>query len=788
MLQPLFVAERPRGDIGKPFQLSSEFKPAGAQPQAIDELCEGLARGERDQVLLGVTGSGKTFTMAHVIQRLQRPTIVLAPNKTLAAQLYGEMRSFFPENAVEYFVSYYDYYQPEAYVPRSDTYVEKESSLNEQIDRMRHSATRAILERRDVVVVASVSCIYGIGSVETYSQMTETVKTGERINRNRLLAHFVEMQYRRNDTNFVRGTFRVRGDTIGIFPAHYEDRAWRVSVFGDEVEGIHEIDPLPGEKITALQSIKVYANSHSVTPRPTLLQAIEQIKRDLKIRLDELFKAGRLLEAQRLEQRTPFDVEMIEATGSCAGIENYSRYLTGRQPGEPPPTFFEYIPDNALLFVDESHQTVPQIGGMYRGDYRRKFTLAEYGFRLPSARDTRPLKFEEWEAMRPDTVHVSATPGPWEMERTGGVFTEQVIRPTGLIDPPVEVRPVSKDGFSQVDDVIAECRDVARKGYRTLVTVLTKKMAEDLTEYMHEQGLRVRYMHSDVDTLERIEIIRDLRLGAFDVLVGINLLREGLDIPECGLVAILDADKEGFLRSETSLIQTIGRAARNIDGRVILYADSITGSMERAMAETSRRREKQHEYNTENGITPESVRKGIADILDSVYERDHVLIGTGTGAGAEGEFADAATIGHNFEAVIGDLETRMRTAAADLDFEEAARLRDEIKRLRATELAVTDDPTAKFISPSPAGGGPARNARRGGATRPHKPALNEMGIALHHEVAPHRSGARRNAPRKPDLDEMGPGVESIPGKRDPSGPRSTLGKPGMHGGFKPRRR
>src|SRR5713226_2239202 len=739
-----------KSEGGVRFAIKSEYEPKGDQPTAIAELVEGIKRNDRTQVLLGVTGSGKTFTMAKVIEATQRPALILAPNKTLAAQLYGEFKSFFPDNAVEYFVSYYDYYQPEAYVPRTDTYIEKESSINEQIDRMRHSATRSLLERDDVIIVASVSCIYGIGSVETYTAMTFAIKQGERIDQRRLIADLVALQYKRTLADFSRGTFRVRGDTVDIFPAHYEDRAWRVNLFGDEVEAIHEFDPLTGRKTDELKFVKVYANSHYVTPRPTLLQAIAGIKLELRQRVEELSRMGRLLEAQRLEQRTRFDLEMMEATGSCAGIENYSRYLTGRRPGEPPPTLFEYVPDNALVFVDESHVTIPQLGGMYRGDFRRKATLAEYGFRLPSCMDNRPLRFEEWDAMRPQTVGVSATPGPWEIEQAHGIFAEQVIRPTGLIDPPVDVRPAR----TQVDDLVGEVREIAAAGYRALVTVLTKRMAEDLTEYLHEQGIRVRYMHSDIDTLERIEIIRDLRLGAFDALVGINLLREGLDIPECALVAILDADKEGFLRSETSLVQTIGRAARNIDGRVILYADTVTGSMERAIAETNRRREKQEAFNAAHGITPERVRRGIADIMQSVYERDHVLISTGGGLAGIGD-EDTATIGHNFEAVIADLETRMRAAADDLDFEEAARLRDEIKRLRATELAVIDDPTAKAVA-----------IARSGSPSPR---------------------TRGEGPRKPTLDEMGPGPDKESKPYRP-GPRSTSGRAGMRGGWRPRGR
>ncbi|PKQ12704.1 MAG: excinuclease ABC subunit UvrB [Alphaproteobacteria bacterium HGW-Alphaproteobacteria-1] len=692
---------------GRRFVLHTEFQPAGDQPTAIAELSSGIRDGERNQVLLGATGTGKTFTMAKVIEETQRPAIILAPNKTLAAQLYGEFKHFFPENAVEYFVSYYDYYQPEAYVARSDTYIEKESQINEQIDRMRHSATRALLERDDVIIVASVSCIYGIGSVETYGAMTQDLEVGRSYDQRTIMADLVAQQYRRNDQAFQRGSFRVRGDSLEIWPAHLEDRAWKLSFFGEELEGITEFDPLTGEKTDTFDKIRIYANSHYVTPKPTMQQAIQGIKRELRQRLDQLVNEGKLLEAQRLEQRTQFDLEMLEATGVCNGIENYSRYLTGRAPGEPPPTLFEFIPDNAIVFADESHVSVPQIGGMYKGDYRRKFTLAEHGFRLPSCMDNRPLKFEEWDAMRPQSVFVSATPAKWEIEQTGGVFVEQVIRPTGLLDPQVEIRPVE----TQVDDLLDEVRRVAADGYRVLVTTLTKRMAEDLTEYLHEQGIRVRYMHSDIDTIERIEILRDLRLGAFDVLIGINLLREGLDIPECGLVAILDADKEGFLRSETSLIQTIGRAARNAEGRVIMYADRVTGSMERALAETDRRRAKQIAYNEEHGITPATIRKNVDDILQGLYKGD-VDMSRVTAK------VDKPLAGANLQAVLEGLRADMRRAAENLEFEEAARLRDEVKRLEAVDLVISDDPLARQSAVEAASAEAVKGRGRSTAGRP----------------------------------------------------------------------
>ncbi len=676
--------ERLKLEGGKRLVLHSEFDAAGDQPTAIRELVEGINAEEQNQVLLGATGTGKTFTMAKIIEETQRPAIIMAPNKTLAAQLYGEFKGFFPDNAVEYFVSFYDYYQPEAYVPRSDTYIEKESQINEQIDRMRHAATRALLERDDVIIVASVSCIYGIGSVETYGAMTLDLKTGDEYDQRGIMQDLVAQQYRRNDSAFARGSFRVRGDSLEIWPAHLDDRGWRLSFFGNELEAITEFDTLTGAKTDDLEKVRVYANSHYVTPKPTLRQAIIEIKKELEIRLKQLEGAGKLLEAQRLEQRTRFDLEMLEASGFCTGIENYSRYLTGRAPGEPPPTLFEYIPDNAIVFADESHVSVPQIGGMYKGDHRRKFTLAEHGFRLPSCMDNRPLKFEEWDAMRPQSVFVSATPQKWELKQSGGVFAEQIIRPTGLLDPQIEIRPVEM----QVDDLLDEARKVATDGFRTLVTTLTKRMAEDLTEYMHEQGIKVRYMHSDIDTLERIEILRDLRLGAFDVLIGINLLREGLDIPECGLVAILDADKEGFLRSETSLIQTTGRAARNVDGRVIMYAERITGSMERAISETNRRREKQAAYNELHGITPATVKKNVEDVLSGLYQGE-------TDQARVTAKVDKPLVGANLAAHLEGLRSEMLKAAENLEFEEAARIRDEVKRLEAVELAVADDPLAR---------------------------------------------------------------------------------------------
>ena len=666
---------------GQIFKIQSDFKPSGDQPNAIKELVAGINSSERNQVLLGATGTGKTFTIAHIIEKTQRPAVILAPNKTLAAQLYGEFKTFFPDNAVEYFVSFYDYYQPEAYVPRSDTYIEKDAQINEQIDRMRHSATQALLERDDVIIVASVSCIYGIGSVETYSAMTQDLRKGNNYELRKIVSALVEQQYRRNDQAFQRGTFRLRGDVLEIWPAHLESRAWRLSFFGDELEKLDEFDPLTGEKTKKMNTVRIYANSHYVTPRPTLTQAIKKIKVDLLKRLEELNKNNQLLEAQRLEQRTNFDLEMMEATGSCNGIENYSRYLTGRKPGEPPPTLFEYIPNDAIIFADESHVAIPQLGGMYRGDHRRKLTLSEHGFRLPSCMDNRPLKFEEWDAMRPQSIFVSATPGNWELSSTQGVFVEQIIRPTGLIDPPVEIRPIQ----NQVDDLLYEVNIASKNNLRTLCTVLTKRMAEDLTEFLNEKGVRVRYLHSDIDTLERIEIIRDLRLGTFDVLIGINLLREGLDIPECGLVAILDADKEGFLRSQTSLIQTIGRAARNVDGKVIMYADKITGSIKVAIEETKRRREKQIAYNKVNKITPESIKKNVKDVLEGVFEGK-------TDLERVTAKIDTKKYGDNLQAHLNGMRKEMFAAAENLEFEEAARLRDEINKLEKVELSIKDNP------------------------------------------------------------------------------------------------
>ena len=618
---------------------------------------------------MGITGSGKTFSMAHVIEHTQRPTLILAPNKTLAAQLYGEMKEFFPENAVEYFVSYYDYYQPEAYVPRRDLYIEKEASINEQIDRLRHSATRSLLERPDTIIVASVSCIYGIGDVETYSQMTLPLKKGEVRNRDALLRQLVELQYTRNDMSFHRGTFRVRGDLVEIFPAHCEDRAWRLSFFDDDLESIFEIDPLKGQKIKELETVTVYPNSHYVTPRPTMNQALKYIKEDLQTRILEFESEKKLLEAQRIRERVTFDIEMMETTGMCPGIENYSRYLSGRGPGEPPPTLFEYLPNNSLVMVDESHISLPQLQGMYRGDQARKANLSDYGFRLPACKDNRPLKFEEWDLLRPQTIFISATPGPWELERTHGVVIEQLIRPTGLLDPVCEVRPTE----GQVDDLIMECLQAVKNNERVLVTTLTKKMAEALTEYLSEAKLKVRYIHSDVETLERIEIIHNLRAGVFDVLIGINLLREGLDIPECSRVLILDADKEGFLRSKTSLIQTMGRAARNVNGKAILYADRITPSMEFALGETERRRKRQEIYNAAHGITPQTIKKNLNRIMDSVYEKDHVDL---DGAGVQSMLSDK-----DLKRTLRDLEKKMHQAAEGLNFEEAAKLRDRIKAL-----------------------------------------------------------------------------------------------------------
>lgn len=679
-------AERAKDSLEEspPFKISSDFQPSGDQPDAINKLVDGLNHGLTDQVLLGVTGSGKTFTMAHVIERTQRPAIIMAPNKILAAQLYGEFKAFFPDNAVEYFVSYYDYYQPEAYVPRSDTFIEKDSSINEQIDRMRHAATRALFERRDCIIVASVSSIYGIGSKEDYLAMTFDLSKGMQIERDGLIKRLVELQYTRNDIAFERGSFRVRGDTVELFPSHMEDSAWRFSFFGDELEEITEFDSLTGQKHTKKEAVRIYANSHYITPGPTMRQAVKQIKTDLKDRINQFETSNQLLEAQRIDQRTKFDIEMMEATGSCKGIENYSRYLTGRAPGEPPPTLIEYIPDDAIMFLDESHVMVSQIGAMYKGDRSRKQTLVDYGFRLPAAVDNRPLQFEEWNNFRPQTIYVSATPANWEVEQAGGEIVEQVVRPTGLVDPPVEVRPTEY----QIDDLMSECKKVIEQEGRILVTTLTKRMAEDLTDYLNENGLRVKYLHADIDTLERIEIIRELRLGEFDILVGINLLREGLDIPECMLMAILDADKEGYLRSKTSLVQTIGRAARNAEGRVILYADKITDSMQYAMDETSRRRAKQMAYNEEHGITPTTVKKNVADLLEGVRTREKETNTRDVKRGLSDSAQTALETPEKLDKYIEKRRKEMREAAGNLEFEQAAAIRDEIRKLEELDLGL----------------------------------------------------------------------------------------------------
>ena len=658
-----------------PFKIVSENQPKGDQPQAIEKLIKGLKDNKRSQVLLGVTGSGKTFTIANVIEKYNRPTLIMAPNKTLAAQLYEELKILFPENAVEYFVSYYDYYQPEAYVPRSDTFIEKESSINEQIDRFRHSATRSLVEREDVIIVASVSCIYGIGGVDSYSKMTLKIEKGQNLNLMEFLRELVDLQYKRNNIDFRRGMFRVTGDRVDIFPAHLEDIAWRVSFFGDEVEGIKEFDPLTGEFLQDFEKVKIFANSHYITPKPRLESAIKEIKKDLKSRLEEFIRENKLLEHQRLKERTNFDLEMIQATGTCSGIENYSRYLSGRSAGDAPPTLYEFIPENSLLIIDESHVTVPQINGMYKGDRSRKSTLSEYGFRLPSCLDNRPLKFEEWEMMRPHTIFLSATPGPWELNEVNNEYVEQIIRPTGLIDPNCEIRTT----VNQVEDLIGEIQNTLSQNNRVLIATLTKRNAEDLTNYLKEQNFKVEYLHSDVDTIDRIKIIRSLRIGEIDIIIGINLLREGLDIPECGLVAILDADKEGYLRSKTSLVQTIGRAARNVDGKVILYADIMTKSIQTALEETNYRKSRQQEYNKLHNITPQSVKRNIGEIIESIYEKDSYTVSLSK---------DEDLSPSKFEKHIQKLEKKMLSAAENLDFEKAAMFRDEIRKIKKDQMGM----------------------------------------------------------------------------------------------------